>query len=254
MFINDLAPMPDATSRSGATAVAVGWLDLCQSFTKGPTPLDFRHKLGALCMNPVRRTRGFHICPFCKNDQVQGNGEIHVPASNGEVFVAPSLVWHYVVIHNYQPPNQFVNAVLGLVGDPIGIAELSQSVLRVADEPSSDNRNAFYQAFVKNRVGVRVPAALGSVVSGNYITTSENTVSVPIARLPDGKPMLLVLADVDKLAKLEAATTFVELDAKDVIKMAVDKNAGIIVQASLHGRQAWAGIPQQDVASLSSRL
>lgn len=136
--------------------------------------------------------------------------------------------------------------------DQVGVVgPLSLSVMKVADEPTPDNQSAFYNTFVKSRVGVRVPAEFGTVPSGEYITTSNNRLSVPLARLPDGKPVLLVLADVDKLAQLEKASTFMELDAKDIIAMAIQNNIGIIVQASPPGREAWAGISANDVAGLS---
>jgi SseB protein N-terminal domain len=251
MFIKDLSPMPDATHRSTSKAIAVGWLEFGQPFSTGPIPFEFQQKLRELCMRPVRRTRGFHICTFCKNDEVQGNGEIDVPCPNAAVFIAPSLISHYADMHGYQPPRQFVEAVMTLVEHEISIGELSQRIMKVADDASPDNRNAFYEAFVKSRVGVRVPAEVGSVAPGKYVTTNENKLSVPIARTPDGKLMLLVLADVDRLAKIEAAATFIEFDAKDIMNMAVNSQAGIIVQAWLRGREAWAGIPEQDVVCLS---
>jgi hypothetical protein len=41
-----------------------------------------------------------------------GNGEIRVTGRNGNIYVAPVLVLHYVVVHGYAPPPEFVDAVV----------------------------------------------------------------------------------------------------------------------------------------------
>jgi len=42
---------------------------------------------------------------------VLGDAEIRVVAENGTLFVAPTLILHYVVEHGYQPPPEFVDAL-----------------------------------------------------------------------------------------------------------------------------------------------
>jgi hypothetical protein len=42
---------------------------------------------------------------------VLGDAEIRVVAEGSKVFVAPTLVIHYVVEHRYQPLSEFVEAV-----------------------------------------------------------------------------------------------------------------------------------------------
>jgi hypothetical protein len=41
-----------------------------------------------------------------------GNGEIHVRGPSGAVYCAPALILHYVAEHQYQPPQEFVAAVI----------------------------------------------------------------------------------------------------------------------------------------------
>lgn len=41
-----------------------------------------------------------------------GLAEIRVAAVQGQLYAAPNLIYHYVVIHNYSPPVEFVRAVL----------------------------------------------------------------------------------------------------------------------------------------------
>lgn len=41
-----------------------------------------------------------------------GNGEIRVAGAGGQVYAAPTLIYHYVADHHYKPPAEFVRAVL----------------------------------------------------------------------------------------------------------------------------------------------
>ena len=67
---------------------------------------------------------GYHSCGFCRfsrgpthlqyNNLVLGTGRnnLFVPAPESKVFVAPSLIAHYIDAHDYQPPQAFQQAVL----------------------------------------------------------------------------------------------------------------------------------------------
>jgi hypothetical protein len=92
--------------------VNIGWLDRARPFPIGATSEDFRAKLGQLCQRPLKQTRGFHLCYFCKGrDRPASSSEMRV-AGGGKVYAAPSLVHHYVVAHSYRPPDEFIAAVL----------------------------------------------------------------------------------------------------------------------------------------------
>jgi hypothetical protein len=41
-----------------------------------------------------------------------GSAEIRVFGHDGRVYAAPNFIYHYVVVHHYQPPEEFVEAVL----------------------------------------------------------------------------------------------------------------------------------------------
>jgi hypothetical protein len=41
-----------------------------------------------------------------------GNAEIMVPGLRGVYYMAPTLIYHYVQAHQYQPPDEFVESVL----------------------------------------------------------------------------------------------------------------------------------------------
>jgi hypothetical protein len=100
----------------------IGWLDPSQPFDQGPVPDWFADALLNVIRNPtVNLSRGVHDCEFCPPGTAityPGPGvkslaidEIRVPAEPGVMFAAPSLVWHYVIAHDYRPPVEFVEAV-----------------------------------------------------------------------------------------------------------------------------------------------
>jgi hypothetical protein len=98
--------------------VNIGWLDRGQPFPVGKTSAQFRAKLMDLCRRPVKQTRGFHSCPFCRGrNRPRGSAEIRVRGT-GRVYAAPTLVHHYVTVHQYKPPEEFIEAVLQIQGTP----------------------------------------------------------------------------------------------------------------------------------------
>ena len=112
-FFDDLTPytyLHPEDEQPGT--VNIGWLDRWHSFPTGETSEAFRGKLQQLCLRRVKQTRGFYSCDFCKGrDKPHGSAEIRV-RGEGRVYAAPELVYHYVVIHNYLPPEEFIAAVL----------------------------------------------------------------------------------------------------------------------------------------------
>lgn len=82
------------------------------------------------------------------------------------------------------------------------------------------------------------------------LRTPDCEVTIPVATLPTGEPALLVLADIPVLSQREQTTTFVELDAKDVLRIARQNQAGVLVQVLHPQRDAWAGISPADVREL----
>jgi hypothetical protein len=92
--------------------VNIGWLDGWHPFPTGETSEAFRSRLQWLCRNRVKRTRGTYACDFCEGrNKPAGSAEIRVPGQ-GRVYAAPELVYHYVAVHDYLPPEEFIEAVL----------------------------------------------------------------------------------------------------------------------------------------------
>jgi hypothetical protein len=108
---------------SSDSVVLVGWLEKAIPFSTGATDEVFLQKLLKLYRQRTNQTRGYHLCPFCAKAEVGiplevggqqiklGSAEIHVKGSDGLTFVAPDLIYHYIVVHGYRPSNEFVEAV-----------------------------------------------------------------------------------------------------------------------------------------------
>jgi hypothetical protein len=111
--------------------VNVGWLEQGRAFNTCPVPSDFIIRLRRLAQQPANCCKGKHICDLCSmpddakpvddpsigrfmewSKERWGNGEIHVRSAAGKVYSAPVLIIHYVEVHGYCPPREFVDAVL----------------------------------------------------------------------------------------------------------------------------------------------
>ncbi len=116
-----MAYYPDNES-SGST-IRVGWLDKKVPFSSGMVDSTFLQRLQKLYRDRTNQTRGYHLCPFCtkpefgtpvniEGEEIKlGSAEIHVRDANGQTFIAPDLLYHYILVHGYCPPIEFIEAV-----------------------------------------------------------------------------------------------------------------------------------------------
>lgn len=106
--------------------LAVGWLDRRHSFPRSRIGSPAYALLAEAVSNPWEplSSRGYHVCNLCliprgPRRQRWGGRTIALGATNvwvagqGHVFVAPSLILHYVKRHRYRPPSEFLSALLG---------------------------------------------------------------------------------------------------------------------------------------------
>jgi hypothetical protein len=122
----DGAPCDYLPGSAGSTLVAIGWLDSEWDFTRGRVEAAFFRRL---CEHLKARWKppfacaGYHQCNLCQFSQAsnsqfeshsfssQSNGELFIP--NGrDIFVAPLSIAHYIDAHVYQPPGDFIDAVM----------------------------------------------------------------------------------------------------------------------------------------------
>jgi hypothetical protein len=121
---SDLEPC-DYLGRWGGVLLAVGWLGAEQPYSKGEVAPAFFKALFELGRDPWQPALalGRHRCPWCRftgapahihfegTTMPIGTSNIFVPGET-KIFVAPSLVAHYIDAHEYSPPTEFQDAVL----------------------------------------------------------------------------------------------------------------------------------------------
>jgi hypothetical protein len=94
-------------------ALNIGWLEKGQEFPTG----DFPEKEQVLKILKSKQRenlyRGWHSCEFCESDRESGNGE-YIFHYKEKTYAAPSLIIHYIEVHNYFPPREFIEAVINL--------------------------------------------------------------------------------------------------------------------------------------------
>jgi hypothetical protein len=120
--------------------VAIGWLECGSVYRKGDLdPRFVRAAVGLAsgAFQPIALT-GRHRCSFCR---LTGGGAftfdgcaVDVCATNlfvpddRRLFVAPSMLLHYMDAHEYSPPDEFQRAVLACPA--MGSAEYRRAFLR----------------------------------------------------------------------------------------------------------------------------
>jgi hypothetical protein len=129
MYLPDLKPLQFPPFDQFPNMVAVGWLEPSHEFPTGDVALEFVQKLAALLVNPWEPAfaMGKHPCGFCRFTggpsilqigELKWRKDVHIGAANlwlpadGYLFVAPSMILHYIDAHGYQPPAEFQAAVM----------------------------------------------------------------------------------------------------------------------------------------------
>ncbi len=144
VYYPDLTPLPypPPESETAFTPLAVGWLSKPATYTTGDTLEAFPAKLLELCAKAtVRGTLGYHFCEFCGNEvqnvitQVQyadeklhlGNGQIWTVGKSA-LYAAPTLIYHYVTVHGYRPPDEYIDSVLATDIDSAAYRSLVEQI------------------------------------------------------------------------------------------------------------------------------
>lgn len=129
MYYSDLSPSYYNVTYNDkpARVLNVGWLEKGQPYSQGETTEKFRRKLLDFCLKVDYTTFGIHECDFCEDESERvakatinqgydrlrlGSSEILVCGQENILYLAPDLIYHYVVDHDYQPPDEFIQSVL----------------------------------------------------------------------------------------------------------------------------------------------
>jgi len=121
MYFADLSPC--SYNIPAPKGLGVGWLDMAHDFARGEVPAVFIERLSELCKRPVVQHRGFHVCNLCefmcdptyerrKEIGALSSSVIRVIGRSGTVYYSPAMIHHYVAIHGYRPPDDFISAVI----------------------------------------------------------------------------------------------------------------------------------------------
>jgi hypothetical protein len=103
--------------------INVGWLAAGREFERKKASGALLDSVWDYCTLSFEQSRGRHECEFCladasriseRNSQqlLLGSAEIRVLSRSGEIYAAPNLIYHYMVVHDYAPPDQFIDAVM----------------------------------------------------------------------------------------------------------------------------------------------
>jgi hypothetical protein len=100
----------------------VGWLEIKHDFRKAAPTAETLDVLWEYCKISVEQTRGIHACELCPSGDSRraerkgenltlGSSEIRVFGRDRVVYAAPTLIFHYVSVHHYEPPEEFSRAL-----------------------------------------------------------------------------------------------------------------------------------------------
>lgn len=129
-YYSDLSPYSYLASAVRHPATRnVGWLAPGHDFPVAAPSEALLDALWRYCKVSIAQTRGIHECELCERDGTAARGERHGETlllgsseirvfSGGEVFAAPTLIYHHVAAHHYAPPERFVRALADEPGPP----------------------------------------------------------------------------------------------------------------------------------------
>jgi hypothetical protein len=123
-YFEDLTEYSYASAYAAFNTKNIGWLEPGYEFHKANTSEQDLELLWEYCMLSVAQSRGVHKCNLCEPQKtivvermgfrvLLGTSEIRVFSDDGVVFAAPSLIYHYIEVHGYRPPEQFMEALRG---------------------------------------------------------------------------------------------------------------------------------------------
>ncbi|VAW61655.1 hypothetical protein MNBD_GAMMA09-3855 [hydrothermal vent metagenome] len=117
-YFKDLSVYSYSGEKKAENVRNIGWLDKRFDYSSGKVSSEVIKIIEIMLKNPQNIYRGKHPCNLCAppNDVrplcSSGTGEIRVMGSDGIIYAAPTLILHYIIEHQYAPPDEFLKAVL----------------------------------------------------------------------------------------------------------------------------------------------
>ena len=122
-FYSDLTEYEYCDALKRPRQLNIGWLTPGEDFDSAKSCAEVLDAIWEICSVRIASTRGIHKCDLCKppktiyeelNDCriLLGTSEIRVFGRDDVMYASPSLIFHYMLAHNYRPPSVFVDAIL----------------------------------------------------------------------------------------------------------------------------------------------
>ena len=98
---------------TGPRLRAIGWLESNQPYEIAPTGKQEIACLREHLKEPfgIVDFMGTHACTLCSSRAPNETGELIIP-SDSVCYVAPKMIAHYVEVHRYRPPAEFLATLL----------------------------------------------------------------------------------------------------------------------------------------------
>jgi len=112
MYYNDLSKYTYGNRRTKYdNHVNIGWLDDKNDYSTGifPEKIELLKKLKTI--RPSNGTKGSHTCQIC--GKRLGSSEYIIKGDN-IYYHTPDSISHYIIEHDYKPPQEFIDAVMKL--------------------------------------------------------------------------------------------------------------------------------------------
>lgn len=139
MYSPDLAT--ECQVARGPAVRAIGWLAVGHLFAEGDADAALLAALGEHLHAKARwlpfATAGVHFCDLGGCERAGGAQHIVIPSATC-VYVAPDLIKHYVEVHRYAPPAEFVTALHAC--PPQSSAQYVELLIPFADVWNLDER------------------------------------------------------------------------------------------------------------------
>ena len=112
-YYEDLTPYTYGR-RDGDKCLNIGWIGKEGNFETGEVPGEFTEKLEQIELSnkyKIEQYKGFHRCELCG---VILGSQVKKIEYDGKCYKFPNTVSHYVREHQYKPPQEFIDAIMGI--------------------------------------------------------------------------------------------------------------------------------------------
>lgn len=119
-YFPDFSEYQARPAMAGGGALNIGWIGDGHSYIKGEVDGSTLKKIFEICRRGSVSFRHYRGCGICEKTEVSfiqngkriilGNSEIRI-YYQGQIYVSPNMLCHYIKHHKYKPPEQFIEAI-----------------------------------------------------------------------------------------------------------------------------------------------